>query len=90
MSRGIDILVFMDYYVGMKRYYFALGDVLKDLNITPPQAQKRYFADKKNYLSRQTLYSLCVKPPMMIRTATQDKICNAIGITPADLWREVK
>ena len=89
MSRGIDILIIIVYYVGMNKYHFALKDVLKDLKLNPTQAYKKYFSKGENYLSRQTVYNLCSEPEV-VYIETMNRVCNAIGLVPSDLWRVKK
>lgn len=71
----------------MKQYYFAIREVLSDLGCTPVQGYHKYFEGR---LSRQSIFNLCRQTPVMIRAKTQDIICDALGLTPSDLWREKK
>jgi DNA-binding Xre family transcriptional regulator len=86
LSRPIDKLDVMLYYVGMNKYHFALKEVLADLKLNPTQAYKKYFSKGENYLSRQTVYNLCGKPDV-VYIETMNRVCNAIGLVPSDLWR---
>ena len=73
----------------MTTYYFALDGLLEDLKINPTQAYKRYFEPlpKHKRLSRGGLYIMC-RRPKFVEVETVNKLCNAMGIKPADLWRE--
>ena len=70
------------------KYYFALGALLKDLKLSQAEARRRYGFSRKGrrYISKTNLHLLCSG-----RTSPRDKtlniICNAMGVTPGDLWR---
>jgi Cro/C1-type HTH DNA-binding domain len=68
-------------------YYFSLGDHLKSIGITQVEARKRYgFVRRgKNYISRTNFQALCNRQSP--RGKTLNILCNAMGVTPADLWR---
>lgn len=71
----------------MKKYRFALRELLNDLGKTPVQGFHAYFEGR---LTRQAVYNICRKPPKVVYVETQDIICDALGVTPSDLWRETK
>jgi len=65
---------------------------MRDLNIpNATQLHRRYFKRKsgRDILSRQAIYVLCNRPKM-IEIQMVTKVCNALGLSPADLWRADK
>jgi len=74
-----------------KSFYFALGDMLRDLGLSQVAARKKYGFDKPGpgYISKTGFQKLCNRP-RQITEKTLNVVCNGIGITPADLWREIK
>ena len=72
-------------------YYFALGDVLKDLGLSQVAARREYKFDHKGngYISHTGFVRLCNRP-QQVKTRTVSILCNAMNIKPATLWRQEK
>lgn len=74
-----------------KAFYFALGEILEDLNLSQVAARKKYGFDRPGpgYISKTGFQGLCNRP-LQISERMINILCNGMGITPADLWRERK
>lgn len=69
----------------MKKYKFALADIMHDLKLeNPNQLYRRYF--EGHGLSKQSIYALCDNPTQ-VKIETINTICNVMGLEPSDLWR---
>jgi hypothetical protein len=70
-------------------YYFALGEILKEKGLTKNAARIKYGFDNpgNGYISKTGFQTLC-HVPLQIKLRTLTIICNAMGLTPGELWRE--
>jgi len=75
----------MVYICGMKKYHFALKELLLDLGIkSASQAHTKYFT---GVMTRQNVWNMWTRPPKQISMDTINVICNALDIDPSYLWR---
>lgn len=81
-------MFFMVYIQSMKKYRFALKDLLLDLGVkNANQAYTKYFS---GVMTRTNVRNMWERQPKQISVNTINIICNALDIDPSYLWREQK
>jgi hypothetical protein len=72
-----------------KTFFFALGDILKEMGLSQADARRKFKFDRKGpgYISRTGFLKLCNRPKQ-IKFEMLTLICNAMGLKPEDVIRK--